>query len=56
VVNYESGTVTKSWTSDMSTLQTIDACFHPIGITYDRATTHVWVACHSGSIRVYNDQ
>ena len=36
-------------------LQTIDACFHPIGITYDRATRRVWVACYTGSIRVYND-
>lgn len=55
VVNYESGTVTKLRTSDMSTLQTIDACFHPIGIAYDRATRRVWVACYTGSIRVYND-
>jgi DNA-binding beta-propeller fold protein YncE len=55
VVNYESGTVTKPWTSNMSTLQTIDACFHPIGITYDRATRRAWVACYTGSIRVYND-
>lgn len=41
--------------SRMSTLQTIDACFHPIGIAYDRATRRVWVACYTGSIRVYND-
>ena len=32
----------------MSPLQTIDACFHPIGITYDRATHRVWVACYTG--------
>jgi YVTN family beta-propeller protein len=56
VVNYESGTITKLRTSDMSTLQTIDACFHPIGITYDRATRRVWVACYTGSIRVYDDR
>lgn len=55
VVNYESGTVTKLRTSDMAPLQTIEACFHPIGITYDRATRRVWVACYTGSIRVYND-
>jgi DNA-binding beta-propeller fold protein YncE len=55
VVNYESGTVTKLRTSDMRTLQTLSACFHPIGITYDRATHRVWVACYTGSIRVYND-
>lgn len=55
VVNYESGTVSKLRTSDMKTLQTIDACYHPIGITYDRSTKRVWVACYTGSIRVYND-
>jgi DNA-binding beta-propeller fold protein YncE len=55
VVNYESGTVTKLRTSNMSILQTIDACYHPIGITYDRETKRVWVACYTGSIRVYND-
>jgi YVTN family beta-propeller protein len=55
VVNYESGTVAKLRASDMSPLQTIDACFHPIGITYDRSTHRVWVACYTGSIRVYAD-
>ena len=55
VVNYESGTVTKLRTSDLKPLQTIEACYHPIGITYDRATRRVWVACYTGSIRVYND-
>ena len=35
VVNYESGTVSKLRASDMSVLQTVDACFHPIGITYE---------------------
>jgi DNA-binding beta-propeller fold protein YncE len=55
VVNYESGTISKLRTSDMTTLQTIDACYHPIGITYDRLTRRVWVACYTGSIRVYND-
>ena len=55
VVNYESGTVTKLRSSDMRTLETIEACFHPIGITYDRATKRIWVACYTGSIRVYND-
>lgn len=55
VANYESGTITKLRTSDMTKLQTVDACFHPIGITFDRATRRVWVACYTGSIRVYND-
>lgn len=56
VVNYESGTVTKLRTSDMKPLQTIDACYHPIGIMYDRPTRRVWVACYTGTIRVYNDR
>jgi YVTN family beta-propeller protein len=56
VVNYESGTVTKLRTSDMKELQTVNACHHPIGITYDRATRRVWVACYTGTIRVYDDR
>lgn len=56
VVNYESGTVTKLRTSDMKPLQTIDACYHPIGITYDEPTSRVWVACYTGTIRVYDDR
>jgi DNA-binding beta-propeller fold protein YncE len=56
VVNYESGTVTKLRTRDMEILQTIDACFHPIGITYDAPTRRVWVACYGGAILVYDDR
>ena len=48
--------MSKLRTSDMTTLQTIDACYHPIGITYDRPTRRVWVACYTGSIRVYDDR
>jgi YVTN family beta-propeller protein len=55
VVNYGSGTVSMVRTSDMRVLQTIPACYHPIGITYDRPTRRVWVACYTGSIRVYRD-
>jgi DNA-binding beta-propeller fold protein YncE len=54
VVNYESGSITKLRTADMTPLETISACTHPIGITYDNATRRVWVACYSGSIRVYD--
>jgi DNA-binding beta-propeller fold protein YncE len=56
VANYESGTVTKLRTSDMKPVQTIDACYHPIGITYDKPTSRVWVACYTGTIRVYDDR
>jgi len=56
VVNYESGTVSKLRTSDMEVLQTIDACFHPIGITYDAPTRRVWVACYGGALLVFDDK
>jgi DNA-binding beta-propeller fold protein YncE len=55
VVNYKSGTVSKLRTRDLRTLQTIEACNQPIGIAYDSPTRRVWVACYTGSIRVYND-
>jgi len=56
VVNYESGTVIKLRARDLKVLQTIDACYHPIGITYDAPTRRVWVACYGGSILVYDDR
>jgi hypothetical protein len=37
-------------------VETISACVHPIGITYDRTTRRVWVACYSGELRVYDDR
>jgi DNA-binding beta-propeller fold protein YncE len=56
VVNYESGTVSKLRTSDMEVLQTVDACYHPIGITYDAPTQRVWVACYGGALLVFDDR
>jgi YVTN family beta-propeller protein len=56
VVNYASGTISKLRASDLRVLQTIPACYHPIGITYDAPTRRVWVACYTGSIRVYDDR
>jgi DNA-binding beta-propeller fold protein YncE len=56
VVNYEGGTVSKLRTSDMSVLQSIAACHHPIGITYEPVTRRVWVACYTGSILVFDDR
>ncbi len=55
VVNYESGTVSKVRASDLRVLQTVAACVHPIGITYEPVTRRVWVACYGGQIRVYDD-
>jgi DNA-binding beta-propeller fold protein YncE len=56
VANYESGTIAKLRTSDMTLLETVSACAHPIGITYERVTKRVWVACYGGEIRVYDDR
>ncbi len=56
VVNYESGTVSKLRASDMRVLQTIEACYHPIGITYEPVTRRVWVACYTGSVLVLDDR
>jgi DNA-binding beta-propeller fold protein YncE len=56
VVNYESGTVSKLRARDLKVLQTTPACYHPIGITYDAPTSRIWVACYTGSIRVYDDR
>ena len=55
VVNYGSDTVTKLRAADLALLQTISTLHHPIGITYDRASGSVWVACYVGRILVYSD-
>ena len=56
VVNYESGSVSKLRTRDMRVLQTVTACQHPIGITYEPVTRRVWVACYGGAILVFDDR
>ena len=53
VVNYDSDTVAKVSTSDLSIIQTVHPCIHPIGITYDAPTATTWVACYSGSIKIF---
>jgi YVTN family beta-propeller protein len=55
VVNYTSGTASKVRTRDMTVLQTVRTDHHPIGITYDNATHQVWIACYSGTLRIYRD-
>ena len=55
VVNYDSDTVAKVSTSDLSIIQTVNPCIHPIGITYDAPTATTWVACYSGSIKVFSN-
>jgi len=56
VVNYDSGTISKLRTRDMHVMQTIDACTHPIGITYDAHLGRVWAACYDGELLVFNDR
>lgn len=56
VVNYESGTVSKLNSRNMRVLQTVTACPHPIGITYEPVTRRVWVACYGGQILVFDDR
>lgn len=56
VVNYGSASISKIRTRDMKVLQTIDACEHPIGITYDAPTARVWAACYGGALLVFNDK
>ncbi|MGI9188377.1 MAG: cytochrome D1 domain-containing protein [Gaiellales bacterium] len=56
VVNYNSNTISKLRTRDMKVLQTIDACEHPIGITYDAHLGRVWAACYSGELLVFSDR
>jgi DNA-binding beta-propeller fold protein YncE len=55
VVNYMSNTMTKLRASDMRIVQTVETKKDPIGITYDNATHHVWVACYSGALMVFSD-
>jgi YVTN family beta-propeller protein len=53
VVNYESNTITKLRSADMSIVQTISVPSHPIGITFEPATRRLWVACYTGEILVF---
>jgi YVTN family beta-propeller protein len=56
VVNYESSTVSKVTTADMAEVQELPTAHHPIGITYDRGTGRVWVACYGGEIEIFDDR
>lgn len=55
VVNYLSNTMSKVRTSTMRVVQTVATKDDPIGISYDNATHHVWVACYSGALMVFKD-
>ncbi|MBU0486604.1 MAG: SPOR domain-containing protein [Bacteroidetes bacterium] len=56
VVNYSSNTVSKVRTKDMKVIQSVRTADKPIGITYDRETSRIWVACYSGVIMVFEDK
>ncbi|HEY3142346.1 MAG TPA: YncE family protein [Acidimicrobiales bacterium] len=55
VVNYFSNTVSKVQTADLAVLQDVPVNSHPIGITYDRSTGRIWVACYSGTIEIFDE-
>lgn len=55
VVNYADDTVSMVRTSDMTELQELPTRHHPIGITYDKATRRVWVACYVGALMVFDN-
>jgi YVTN family beta-propeller protein len=55
VVNFKSGTMTKIRASDLSKVETIKVCSEPIGVTYDNESNRTWVACYTGSIKVYQN-
>src|SRR5690606_3274129 len=55
VVNYNSSTMSKVRTSDMTVVQTVQTDAKPIGITYEPTEQRVWVACYGGRILVFDD-
>ena len=55
VANYADDTLSKVRTSDMVELQELPTRHHPIGVTYDKATRRVWVACYVGALMVFQD-
>ena len=55
VVDYLAGRLVKIGTSSMRVLQSVPLGYHPIGVTYDAGTSHVWVAGYGGSIWVLRD-
>ena len=56
VVNYESHTMSKIRTRDLTIRQELDTTPKPIGITYDPFNNEVWVSTYSGTIHVYAER
>jgi YVTN family beta-propeller protein len=55
VVNYESGSLSKVATAGLKVTQSLYACNHPIGVTFDESTQRTWVACYHGQIKIYDN-
>lgn len=55
VVNYNSSTMSKVRTEDMTELVELATDANPIGITYDSATREIWVSNYSGTIQIFTD-
>jgi YVTN family beta-propeller protein len=55
VVNYDSSSMSKVATADLSIVQQVVTDPNPIGVTYDPVTGVVWVACYGGSIQLFQD-
>jgi YVTN family beta-propeller protein len=55
VVNYDSSTMSKLATADLSIVHEVATDPNPIGVTYDPLTGVVWVACYGGSIQLFQD-
>jgi len=56
VVDYYPGTIVKLRTKDLSEIQTMYLGYHPIGVTYDKATHKLWVAGYGGQVWVLKDR
>lgn len=56
VVNFISGTVSKVSTTNLKVTQSVWACNHPIGVTFDESTNRTWVACYHGQIKIFDNK
>jgi YVTN family beta-propeller protein len=56
VVNYLSNTMSMLRAADLHVLQTVPTGQHPVGVTYDPVTGHVWVAVYTGEIMIFGER
>ena len=56
VVDYYPGTIVKLKARDLTEIQTVRLGYHPIGVTYDKATHKLWVAGYGGQVWVLKDR